>query len=159
MRLVRILRYIEKVAATLLGHKSDSDCAAGVGRSGRGPQGGPRVEFTVERTEHTVVVVLKTDRLDANNAQILKRAMESVLRDAKNVVIDLGSVRFMDSSGIGALLSCLRQVNAAGGQLRLCSVQEPVRQIMDLVRMHRVFTICATREEAIEAGKQVSPTP
>lgn len=117
------------------------------------------MEFAVEKTEDTVVVVLKTDRLDANNAQILKRAMEPVLRDAKNVVIDLGAVRFMDSSGIGALLSCLRQVNAAGGQLRLCSVQEPVRQIMDLVRMHRVFTICSTRVEAIEAGKQASPTP
>jgi anti-sigma B factor antagonist len=113
------------------------------------------VEFTVEREDGVVLVVIKADRLDANNANIFKRAMEPVLAGAEQAVIDLGAVRFMDSSGLGALLSCLRRLTAAGGVLKLCTLQRPVRAVMELVRMHRVFDIYETREGALEAAHRV----
>ncbi len=111
------------------------------------------MEFSIEHVDGTVVVVIKSDRLDANNANIFKRSMEPVLAEAKDAILDLGAVRFMDSSGIGALLSCLRRMNAAGGTLRLASIQRPVRQVMDLVRMHRVFDIYDNLQDALKAAR------
>ena len=46
------------------------------------------------------------------------------------------------------LLSCLRQVHNTGGDLKLCGMNKAVRALFELVRMHRVFEIFASREEA-----------
>ncbi|MBM3494616.1 MAG: STAS domain-containing protein [Armatimonadetes bacterium] len=97
---------------------------------------------------------LSQNRLDANNANTFKRAMEPVLADAREAVLDMSSVRFMDSSGLGALLSCLRRLTAAGGALKLCALQKPVRSVMEMVRMHRVFDIYDTRNEALAARSE-----
>lgn len=112
------------------------------------------MEFSVEREDAVVLVLIKADRLDANNANIFKRAMEPVLNDARQAVIDLGAVRFMDSSGLGALLSCLRRTTASGGLLKLSSLQRAVRAVMEMVRMHRVFDIYDTAEDAMAAARR-----
>ena len=57
----------------------------------------------------------------------------------------------MDSSGCGAILSYLRQLNTVGGDLKLCCINKPVRALFQLVRMHRIFDILNTREEAVKA--------
>jgi anti-sigma B factor antagonist len=67
------------------------------------------------------------------------------------VVLDLSQVRFVDSSGLGSILSCLRQMNAKGGELNLCGITKQVRALFDLVRMHRIFDIYDTRDEAVRA--------
>ncbi len=117
------------------------------------------MEFSVERQDDIVAVTIRSDRLDANNANIFKRAMEPVLAGARHAVIDMGAVRFMDSSGLGALLSCQRRMTAAGGTLRLAALQRPVRSIVELVRMHRVFDIYETRADAMNAARAVSNNP
>ena len=60
-------------------------------------------------------------------------------------------VTFVDSAGLGAILSLFRKLNAQGGELKLCSVAGPVRLLFQLVRFHRVFDIFNTRDEAIKA--------
>ena len=68
-------------------------------------------------------------------------------------MIDLSSVRFVDSSGLGAMLSCLRQMTAKGGDLKLSGMSKQVRATFELVRMHRIFDIFDTSEAAILAFK------
>ena len=63
----------------------------------------------------------------------------------------LSHLRFVDSSGLGAMLSCLRQLNATGGDLKLCGMSKAVRSVFELVRMHRIFDIYDTREQAVSA--------
>lgn len=111
------------------------------------------MEFSVESENGIVTVTIKADRLDANNANIFKRAMDPVLRDASHAIVDLSNVRFIDSSGIGALLSCLRRLAEHGGSLHLAGLQRPVRATIELVHMHRVFPIYDTKQEALRAAK------
>lgn len=66
-------------------------------------------------------------------------------------VLDMSQLQFVDSSGLGAILSCLRELNKRDGDLSLCGLTKPVRTLFELVRMHRVFEIFNTREEAIRA--------
>jgi anti-sigma B factor antagonist len=66
----------------------------------------------------------------------------------------MSELKFVDSSGLGAILSCLRQQNASGGELKLCGMLKPVRALFELVRMHRIFDMYNTREEAIMAFRQ-----
>jgi len=115
------------------------------------------VELSVENDNGIVIVTVKADRLDLNNANIFKRAMDPILANASAVVMDLGPVRFIDSSGIGALLSCLRKMNETQKPLLLASLQRSVRSTMELVRMHRVFEIYESRQEALRAARQAAP--
>ena len=109
------------------------------------------MEIAVDRAGDVAVAVLPVDELDASNAAEFKRDIASVLEGNMKVVFDLSRLRFVDSSGLGAFLSCLRQVNAKGGDLKLCGMSKPVRTVFELVRLHRIFDMVATREEAVRA--------
>lgn len=109
------------------------------------------MEIQAEQCGNITVAATPVRELDAGNADEFKRAMAPVLESAARVVLDLSRLDFIDSSGLGAILSCLRQLAARGGDLKLCCTTKHVRAAMELVRMHRIFSIYESREEAIAA--------
>jgi anti-sigma B factor antagonist len=58
-----------------------------------------------------------------------------------NIDIDCADLNFVDSSGLGALISMQKLANENGGKLRLLSPQASVLQMLELTRLHRVFEI------------------
>ena len=109
------------------------------------------MECCIEQVKNVSVVEIECEALDAGNSKEFKQKMEPLLEKGGPVVFDMGRMRFVDSSGCGALLSCLRKLNAAGGDLKLCNVTKPVRVLFELIRLHRIFEIYNTREEAVKA--------
>jgi anti-sigma B factor antagonist len=109
------------------------------------------MQLTTEKIGDVTVVILPGEQLDASNAKEFKRDIAPLLEPRSKVIFDLGELRFVDSSGLGAFLSSLRQLNSTGGELKLCGMTKPVRALFELVRMHKIFDICSTREEAIRA--------
>ena len=109
------------------------------------------MEIAVDKIENITVAVVPVDELDASNAGEFKRDIAPVLEANTKLVLDLSRLRFVDSSGLGAMLSCLRQLSAKSGDLKLCGMSRQVRALFELVRMHRIFDIYGTREEAVKA--------
>ena len=109
------------------------------------------MQTAIEQVGDVVVVVLPGGSLDADNAKDFKQEMSPLLGANAKVVFDMSHLQFVDSSGLGALLSCLRQLNAAGGGLMLCGMTKPVRSLFELVRMDRIFEIFDTKADAIGA--------
>ena len=109
------------------------------------------MEITTENRQSVTIVGIPLKELDASNAGEFKRAMGPILEASTKLVIDLSLLKFVDSSGLGALLSCLRQMTAKGGDLKLCGMTKQVRATFELVRMHRIFDIFETQEEAVQA--------
>ncbi len=99
-------------------------------------------------------VTIPGDKLDASNAAEFKSSVAPILDANKKVLFDMSELQFVDSSGLGAILSCLRVMNAAGGDLKLCGMRRPVMSLFELVRMHRVFDIFDTSEAALAAFGQ-----
>jgi len=108
----------------------------------------------IERVRDVAVVVLSGNTLDAGNSHRFKKEIETVIEEHNKVVFDMSRMLFVDSSGCGALLSCLRRLNAAGGDLKLCKVSRPVRILFELIRLHQIMDIFNTREEALQAFEQ-----
>jgi|SRR5271155_1836791 len=104
-----------------------------------------------EEVDGVVVAHLEEEALDASNAKEFKTKVAALITPGTKLIFDLSSLRFVDSSGLGALLSCLRQLNSSGGALKLYAMVKPVRALFELVRMHRVFEIFNTQEEAIRS--------
>lgn len=109
------------------------------------------MELAVDKVDDVAVVKVPVEELDASNSGELKHDIAPVLQTNTKLVIDLSRLLFVDSSGLGAILSCLRQLSAKGGDLKLCGMQKQVRAVFELVRMHRIFDIHGTREEAVRA--------
>jgi anti-sigma B factor antagonist len=100
------------------------------------------------------IAIMPMDDLDASNSWEFKHDVAPVLKDTTKLVFDLGRLRFLDSSGLGVLISCLREMNAKGGDVKLCGMSKQVRTVFELVRMHRIFDIYGTKEEAVHAFAQ-----
>jgi anti-sigma B factor antagonist len=109
------------------------------------------MELSVEVTGGIAVVELFLDELDASNTTEFKQQMTPIVAEHRKVVLDLARLRFIDSSGLGSMLSCLRQLSQKGGDLKLCGLSKSVRAAFELVRLHRVLDIHATREQALGA--------
>jgi anti-sigma B factor antagonist len=110
----------------------------------------------VELFGDVTVVRPNLEQLDASNSDDFRRDMAPVLQDCRKLVLDLSGVQFADSRGCGAILSCLKQLSAVEGDLKICNVSRPVRMVFELIRLHRVCEILGTKEQAVEAfGKQM----
>jgi anti-sigma B factor antagonist len=66
----------------------------------------------IEQIDGVSIIVLPGETLDAGNSKEFKREMEPLLKENARLVFDMSQMRFIDSSGCGALLSCLRKLNA-----------------------------------------------
>ena len=109
------------------------------------------VTIDSERVGGVLVAQVNADSLETNNVTAFRVAIAPVLEQADQVVLDLSKVAFMDSTALGALLSCLRLMKAKGGSLRVASLAPDVKKLFSMVMMDRVFEIYPSAETAISA--------
>lgn len=102
-----------------------------------------------EKLGDMTVAVVPMEELDASNSAEFKREIAPLLAETRRVVFDLSRLRFVDSSGLGAFISCLRQMRARDGEMKLCGMSNQVRAAFELVRLHQAFDIRSTAAEAV----------
>lgn len=99
-----------------------------------------------------VIVFIKEERLDAHNSNDLKSAVKELFESGKkNILVDLRDVRFIDSSGLGALVSGFKNAITQQGVLKLSTLQPQVKSMFELTRLHRVFEIFTTTDDALDS--------
>jgi anti-sigma B factor antagonist len=105
----------------------------------------------VNLVQHNGVIIVQPDAasLDAANARAFRDAIGPVIDRHEHIVLDLSQVNFVDSAGIGAMISSLRRASEKQAKIRLCELRRPVRALFDLMRMHRVFDIHNCRDDAL----------
>ena len=90
-------------------------------------------------------------RIDASVAQELKMALLHHFQpEPQTVILNLEAVTFIDSSGLGALVSVLKN-RGNGGDLIISGSKGAVASMFKLTRMDKVFRVFATTEEALQA--------
>ncbi len=94
--------------------------------------------------------VLKVDeRLDSSNADKFKSEIGNYIKAGGTaLVIDFNKTQFIDSIGLGALVSILKQTNHNSAKVALCALSAQVRQIFELTRLYRLFDIYDSTAEA-----------
>lgn len=109
------------------------------------------MEPTIERSGTVLIVRLPLEKLDLSTVAAFKGAMTALLATEKYVAIDMNAVQFVDSSGLGALLSLLRDLSGKGGGLKLFAVQRRVRAMFELVRLQHVLATFDSEADALRA--------
>ena len=87
-------------------------------------------------------LAMKTARIDAAVAGEIKKVCdERWPAQVDLLMVDMAEVEFVDSSGIGALLGLYKRLPASHGAVRLLNTRRPVRSVIELLRLQKVFML------------------
>ncbi len=100
--------------------------------------------------QNVAVLSLKGDLLGEPDTANFREKIHSLVSDGiKQIVIDLGGVNYMNSSGLGTLIAALTTVRNAGGDLRLARVEGKVQNLFVMTQLVKVFDTYETVDRAL----------
>ena len=108
--------------------------------------------FTVRRNGKDVVVVDVEGQLIVGNRQELKaRILEALEAGDRKFLIDFTHTGYIDSSGLGVLVSLSKKIRDEGGDLRLAGLNEDLRTLFELTKLDTLFAISDSAQDALSA--------
>ncbi|KPN61656.1 anti-sigma B factor antagonist [Aliiroseovarius crassostreae] len=112
------------------------------------------MQLTFEDFGQTRVITMGESRIDAAIAIAFKDKMRELTDGGpKRNILDMTKVEFIDSSGLGAVVASLKQVDA-DSKLELACLSQTVTRVFRLTRMDTVFTIHANLQSALDGGME-----
>jgi anti-sigma B factor antagonist len=106
--------------------------------------------FALSKVPNGVCQVKVEGQLIVGNRQELKSVVqEAVDRGERKFLIDFSQTGYIDSSGLGALVSLSKKVREQGGELRLAGLNEDLRSLFELTKLDTLFAIADTPEQAL----------
>lgn len=100
--------------------------------------------------DNEVKVMRPLGRLDVTTAADFRRQVNdiaSIANPPKYLLVDLQEITFMDSSGLGALVSALKSIRNSNGEMVICSANDQVQMLFELTSMTKIFKIYSTIDE------------
>ena len=102
------------------------------------------------RTASGVAVLQVEGQMIVGNRQELKDLVQAALdKGERRILIDFSRTGYIDSSGLGALVSISKRVREAGGELRLSGLNEDLRSLFELTKLDTLFAIAETPQQAL----------
>ena len=99
-----------------------------------------------------VTIVRCNGRIVAGaESESLRAHVDWLLRDRRSIVLHMGEVGFIDSSGLGTMVRSLTSIRRAHGDLKLCNVTDQVRKVLEMSRLTQVFDSHESEEKAVAA--------
>ncbi|MDD4180732.1 MAG: STAS domain-containing protein [Victivallaceae bacterium] len=98
-----------------------------------------------------VMVIELSGRLDAEHAEKLRTEFLKLLEKYRNFAVDCTKMEYLDSTGLGAMVFCMKSSNEYGGALRLANLTPKVQMIFEITRAYRVFDIYDNLDAAVAA--------
>lgn len=101
-----------------------------------------------------VVITIKGNVMGGPEAQEFHDLLGSLLEDKKsNIIIDLGGVKFMNSTGLGMLISGYTSVKNKGGALKLANATEKINSLLVITKLITIFDNYDSVDKAAESFK------
>ena len=95
------------------------------------------------------VVDIDASNVDFRNTEAIKSSVASLVSQGeKNIILNLGKVSFMDSSGLSVILFCKRTCDEAGGQFGIYGLQSYVNNLVNLTNLNKTISIYQNEAEA-----------
>jgi anti-sigma B factor antagonist len=108
------------------------------------------IELQTYDTGDRRVLKPATERIDASNALAFRDACRAQLASGTRTILDLSAVRFIDSSGLGALVSLGKHLGT-DGEMRLVVPHASVRALFEITRIDRILAVHASTDQAFAA--------
>lgn len=108
--------------------------------------------FSVRKEQNGVVVVAVDGQLIVGNRQELKqKILEALETGDRKFLVDFTKTGYIDSSGLGVLVSLSKKIRDQGGDLRLAGLNEDLKTLFELTKLDTLFAISDSPDEALAA--------
>ncbi len=109
------------------------------------------MDFTHEKTSNILFLRLSGDLIGENNRREIFRTADTVLAEGtKNCIVNIENVRYINSSGIGVLITLLTKFRNKGGDVFLINPSEHVNKLLIIIKLRNIFNIADSESEAID---------
>ena len=110
------------------------------------------MSFNTSERFNSVVIEFKGNVMGGPDAVSLNDKLHELINAEKtNIVVDLGKVKFMNSSGLGMLIGGLTTMRKAGGDLRIANATDKIESLLVVTKLITVFKHFKSVEEAAES--------
>ena len=110
------------------------------------------MKYSIDKNEQYSILKLQENKLDSPLSPALKSEFVTLNAEGiKNIILDMSEVKYVDSSGLSALLVGNRIYNEDGGIFILASLNDHVMKLIRISQLNNVLNLLPTVEEAIDA--------
>ena len=109
------------------------------------------MSFAIEKQGDIVVVDVEGQLIVGNRQELKQKVLEELEGGARKFLIDFSSTGYIDSSGLGVLVSLSKKIREQGGELRLANLNEDLRTLFELTKLDTLFAIAETPQQALSS--------
>jgi anti-sigma B factor antagonist len=112
------------------------------------------MQIAEQKQGEVAILALKGKLMGGPETQAVHDKVKELAENGvKKVVVDLGKVKWMNSSGLGALMGSLTTMRNAGGELKLAAVTEKVQSLFMITKLITIFETFDSVEDAVSSFK------
>ncbi len=113
------------------------------------------MNYTKSEKYNSVIFTFKGKVMGGPDAETFHSDIKSLIDQEKtNVIGDLSRVNFMNSSGLGIMITALTSLRNAGGDFKLCGASDRIESLLVVTKLITVFDHYKTLDEAVEAYQE-----
>lgn len=109
------------------------------------------MSFTISKQSDITIVEVEGQLIVGNRQELKQRVMDEYDAGARKVLVDFTRTGYIDSSGLGVLVSLAKRLREDGGELRLANLNDDLRTLFELTKLDTLFPISDNRERALES--------
>jgi anti-sigma B factor antagonist len=106
--------------------------------------------FEVSKNGDVTLVEVEGQLIVGNRQDLKQQVLEQLESGDRKFVIDFAKTGYIDSSGLGVLVSLSKKIREQGGELRLSNLNDDLRTLFELTKLDTLFRIADSKEQALE---------
>ena len=109
------------------------------------------MSFAIGKVGDVTVVEVEGQLIVGNRQELKQKVLEELERGDRHFLVDFARTGYIDSSGLGVLVSLSKKIREHGGELRLANLNDDLKTLFELTKLDTLFQIAETRERALES--------
>ncbi len=108
-----------------------------------------QLEVKVHEVKPGSFTILPKGRIDSETTPEFQKQIKPVVdKKAKNVLLNMASVNYVSSAGLGAIFNLMKKLKENGGELLLCNLQPQIKKVFEIIKALPTTSIFASVDEA-----------
>ena len=108
------------------------------------------MSFSVSTRGDVCIVEVEGQLIVGNRQELKQKILQELDKGQRKVLVDFARTGYIDSSGLGVLVSLAKKIRDMGGDLRLANLNDDLQTLFELTKLDTLFQISETRERALE---------
>ena len=107
------------------------------------------MSFTAKKQDGVVIMEIDGQLIVGNRQELKQKMLDELEKGGRKFLIDFAKTGYIDSSGLGVLVSLSKKIREQGGELRLANLNDDLKTLFELTKLDTLFKIADTRDKAL----------